>query len=83
MFFLFRTIAIHSQRKANVTPVVHVHDASSFGQIPQLVEGLVDKDIVKVASHPEARHFLALTTEGELFSWGSGDKGKLGHGDTR
>ena len=47
------------------------------------MEGLADKEIVKVASHPEGRHFLALTLEGELYSWGAGDKGKLGHGDTR
>ena len=48
-----------------------------------MVEGLADKEVVKIASHPEGRHFLALTTEGEVYSWGNGDNGKLGHGDTK
>lgn len=27
-------------------------------------------------------HTLAFTTEGEVFSWGDGDYGKLGHGNS-
>ncbi len=27
-------------------------------------------------------HTLALTSEGQVFSWGDGDYGKLGHGNT-
>ena len=27
-------------------------------------------------------HTLALTTNGEVFSWGDGDYGKLGHGNS-
>lgn len=40
-------------------------------------------EIVKVSCHAEGKHFMALTREGEVYSWGSGDGGKLGHGDTR
>ena len=44
---------------------------------------LSDKCIEKVATHPEGRHYLALTTEGTVYSWGNGDGGRLGHGDVR
>ena len=35
-----------------------------------------------VAAHPEGKHYLALTKSGDVFSWGNGDSGQLGHGDT-
>ncbi|XP_022244118.1 E3 ubiquitin-protein ligase HERC2-like isoform X2 [Limulus polyphemus] len=47
----------------------------------QLVEGLLDKEVVKIASHPDGKHYLALTSEGEVYSWGNGDGGRLGHGE--
>ena len=48
------------------------------------MESLAKKcEITQVCAHPEGKHFLALSREGELYSWGSGDGGKLGHGDTR
>lgn len=40
--------------------------------------GLKDKEVVKVASHPEGKHYLALTKEKDVYSWGSGDGGRLG-----
>lgn len=53
-------------------------------QGPVLYESLSRKcEITKISSHPEGKHFMALTREGEVYSWGSGDGGKLGHGDTR
>jgi E3 ubiquitin-protein ligase HERC2 len=51
-------------------------------QCPRLVEGLADKCVVQLASHPDSKHFLVLTSSGEVFSWGCGDGGRLGHGDT-
>ncbi|XP_017782464.1 PREDICTED: E3 ubiquitin-protein ligase HERC2 isoform X2 [Nicrophorus vespilloides] len=48
----------------------------------QKVEGLRNKDVIKIAAHPEGKHFLALTSKQEVYSWGSGDGGRLGHGDT-
>ncbi|XP_033110692.1 probable E3 ubiquitin-protein ligase HERC1 [Anneissia japonica] len=39
--------------------------------------------ITKVSSSKGSDgHTLALTTEGQVFSWGDGDYGKLGHGNT-
>ena len=29
------------------------------------------------------KHCLALSAEGEVYSWGEGDDGKLGHGNRR
>lgn len=30
-----------------------------------------------------AKHTLALTAKGEVYSWGHGDNGRLGHGGSR
>ncbi|XP_038616113.1 E3 ubiquitin-protein ligase HERC2 [Tachyglossus aculeatus] len=49
---------------------------------PQLVQGLASRNIVKVAAHSDGHHYLALAATGEVFSWGCGDGGRLGHGDT-
>ncbi|XP_043927990.1 E3 ubiquitin-protein ligase HERC2 [Protopterus annectens] len=49
---------------------------------PQLVQGLASKNIVKIAAHPDGQHYLALSGTGEVFSWGCGEGGRLGHGDT-
>lgn len=48
-----------------------------------MVEGFNERRVVKIATHPEARHFLALTAEGAVYSWGCGELGQLGHGDNR
>ena len=47
-----------------------------------MVEGFSDKEIIKIAAYPDGKHYLALTISGEVFSWGCGDGGRLGHGDT-
>lgn len=51
-------------------------------QAPTLIHGLSSRKTVKLAAHPDGHHYLALTSNGEVFSWGSGDGGRLGHGDT-
>lgn len=41
------------------------------------------RSIKKVSSSKGSDgHTLAFTTEGEVFSWGDGDYGKLGHGNS-
>lgn len=47
-----------------------------------LLHGLNSRKIVKLAAHPDGQHYLALSSNGEVFSWGCGDGGRLGHGDT-
>ncbi|KAF5273445.1 hypothetical protein FQA39_LY07462 [Lamprigera yunnana] len=49
---------------------------------PQLIEGLSDKEVIKISSHIEGKHFLVLTSDKQVYSWGNGDNGRLGHGDT-
>ncbi|XP_077983839.1 E3 ubiquitin-protein ligase HERC2-like [Glandiceps talaboti] len=61
---------------------VYVHFYSSETQSPHLLENIADKDVIKIAAHPEGKHYLALTSDGEVYSWGNGDGGRLGHGDT-
>lgn len=46
---------------------------------PTLVEVLMDKIVVQVSCGWS--HTVALTDTGDVFSWGNGDHGKLGHND--
>lgn len=43
--------------------------------------GFGDKEIIQVATYPDAKHYLALSSDGEVYSWGNGEGGRLGHGD--
>lgn len=42
------------------------------------ISALKDKEVIKVVTHTEGKHFMALTNEYEVFSWGNGDGGRLG-----
>ncbi|XP_044262446.1 E3 ubiquitin-protein ligase HERC2 isoform X2 [Tribolium madens] len=55
---------------------------SSDTQCPQEMTVFEDKEVIKIATHPEGKHYLALTKDYEVYSWGNGDGGRLGHGDT-
>lgn len=48
---------------------------------PILVESLQHVFIKKVAVNSGGKHCLALTADGEVYSWGEGEDGKLGHGN--
>ncbi|XP_065053483.1 uncharacterized protein LOC135682495 isoform X2 [Rhopilema esculentum] len=55
------------------------HGEETEEVIPRVVEALLGRDVRQVACGTE--HMLAVTSAGELFSWGCGRGGKLGHGD--
>uniref|UniRef100_A0A3Q2Y7Y6 E3 ubiquitin-protein ligase HERC2 n=1 Tax=Hippocampus comes TaxID=109280 RepID=A0A3Q2Y7Y6_HIPCM len=61
---------------------VYAQNYKSTTLAPMLIYGLSSRKITKVAAHPEGQHYLALSSSGEVFSWGCGDGGRLGHGDT-
>lgn len=48
---------------------------------PTLVESLQHVVIKKIAVNSGGKHCLALTDSGDVYSWGEGDDGKLGHGN--
>lgn len=48
---------------------------------PTLIESLQHVFIKKVAVNSGGKHCLALSADGDVFSWGEGEEGKLGHGD--
>ena len=48
--------------------------------IPSLVESLIDEKIVAVSCGPT--HNVAISEIGEVYSWGLGDSGSLGLGNT-
>ena len=47
---------------------------------PQLVEVLRDKGVADIACG--SGHTVVRTVAGEVYTWGRGDDGRLGHGDT-
>jgi len=55
---------------------------SSNASVPMLVHQLSDYVVKKIAVHSGGKHVMAITQDGKLFSWGEGEDGKLGHGDT-
>ncbi|KAA8589723.1 hypothetical protein FQN60_013088 [Etheostoma spectabile] len=61
---------------------VYTQNHKSTTLAPLLIHGLNSRKIVKLAAHPDGQHYLALSSNGEVFSWGCGDGGRLGHGDT-
>nr|XP_054308273.1 E3 ubiquitin-protein ligase HERC2-like isoform X4 [Pongo pygmaeus] len=61
---------------------VYTQAYNSDTLVPQLVQGLASRNIVKIAAHSDGHHYLALAATGEVYSWGCGDGRWLGHRDT-
>ncbi|BFZ01051.1 hypothetical protein BsWGS_04090 [Bradybaena similaris] len=49
-------------------------------KFPKLIQGPLTRKVVKCMS-AGYRHSAAVTIDGELYTWGEGDYGRLGHGD--
>lgn len=49
---------------------------------PIKVKGFGTTPIVQLAGHCEGKHLLALNAEWQVYSWGFGEGGRLGHGDS-
>ena len=50
---------------------------------PQVLADLSMYVVRKVAVSTAGRHAMALTADGKVFSWGDGEFGQLGHGDSK
>ncbi|RXG68740.1 E3 ubiquitin-protein ligase HERC2 [Armadillidium vulgare] len=48
---------------------------------PTLLESIQHIVVVKVAVNSGGKHCLCLSADGDVYSWGEGDDGKLGHGN--
>ena len=55
------------------------HGDTQEQQLPKKVEALAGQRVLAVSGG--ARHSLALTADGSVWSWGDGENGTLGHGD--
>ena len=55
-----------------------VAHCGSFCDEPTLITGLAGKQVVQIACG--SSHSAAVTSEGELYTWGRGNYGRLGHG---
>ena len=51
------------------------HKSSMF---PNMVQDLISYDVMKISAG--YKHVLALTSDGNVYSWGCGELGRLGHG---
>ena len=52
----------------------------SAGEIPTVVSGLVGKQITQISCG--SNYSAAVTSDGELYTWGRGNYGRLGHGNS-
>ncbi|KAK4883685.1 hypothetical protein RN001_007004 [Aquatica leii] len=57
------------------------HGSCSTHKEPKLIGGPFLGKIIKCI-HAGYRHSAAVTDDGELYTWGEGDHGRLGHGDS-
>ena len=57
------------------------HGDTQDQPVPRRVEALAAERVVRVAAG--SNHCVAVTSTGELWSWGKGYSGQLGHGDTQ
>ncbi|MGH0117414.1 UNVERIFIED_CONTAM: hypothetical protein FKN15_034601 [Acipenser sinensis] len=57
------------------------HGNSSTQKYPKLIQGTLQGKVV-VCMFAGYRHSAAVTEDGELYTWGEGDFGRLGHGDS-
>ena len=56
------------------------HDNKNSCDRPRVIEALRGKDIVDISCG--GAHSAAITSTGELYTWGKGRYGRLGHGDS-
>ncbi|XP_061671695.1 probable E3 ubiquitin-protein ligase HERC1 isoform X2 [Syngnathoides biaculeatus] len=57
------------------------HGNSSTQKYPKLIQGLLQGKVVVCVS-AGYRHSAAVCEDGEVYTWGEGDFGRLGHGDS-
>lgn len=49
--------------------------------VPTLLDSIQDVFIKKISVNSGGKHCLALSADNDVYSWGEGDDGKLGHGN--
>lgn len=54
------------------------HGKSTDCSVPTAVSTLSEQKVVKVACGSGDSHTLCITDQGQVYSWGDGDYGKLG-----
>ena len=59
------------------------HGEGKNEKMPKRLSFFTQRHIAIVQVAAGWRHSLALTVDSHVYSWGHGDKGQLGHGDTR
>lgn len=80
---------LHRRRDGGGAKIVYAWGRGEDGQLglgdtsdqykPVVVDILKDKSVVQIACG--SGHTVVLTDEGQVFTWGRGDDGRLGHGD--
>lgn len=66
----------------STTGYVYVLDSQSQTEHSEIIQiDGFEKTVVKLAAHCEGKHYLALTADNMVYSWGLGEGGRLGLGD--
>lgn len=47
----------------------------------KVIPSSIHANLLQVACNSGGKHCLALSVDGEVYSWGEGEDGKLGHGN--
>lgn len=56
------------------------HGTSDDVLVPTMISGLTGQHVIQVACGSGDAHTLCVTSQGNVYSWGDGDYGKLGRG---
>ena len=61
------------------------NDSLSVCNVPvmQVLKFPEEVKITQLAHHPRSKHFLALSSLRKVYSWGLGDNGQLGLGESK
>lgn len=57
------------------------HGNTLMQKVPKIIQGPFRNKVVKYVA-AGSRHSAAVTENGELYTWGEGEHGRLGHGDS-
>ena len=77
---LIYTIGTNGKGCSGIDDTARTIGGENCCYIPRKVEGLCNKEIVSFISST-GPHVLALTNDGEIYSWGNNNYGELGRGD--
>ena len=59
------------------------HGDENDQPLPKLVEALKQRSAIVMQAEAGCEHSAAVTQDNDLYTWGHGDSGRLGHGENK